>query len=96
MQEIVALWGSGSYVTGAAQAEVETELLRLDSDKAANRLGWQATYTWREALRETVRWFKVYQERAGAGAEIDMRDVCVEQIVAYTQRARELGLAWAQ
>ena len=96
VEEIIALWGSGSYVTGTAQAEVETALLRLNWDKAANRLGLRSVYTWKDALAETVRWFQRYAERKAGGEGIDMYDVCVDQIATYTACAAAQDLAWAQ
>jgi CDP-glucose 4,6-dehydratase len=96
VQKVIALWGSGSYITGTTQAQAETELLRLNWDKAANRLDWHPVYTWEEAVGETVRWFKAYAERTASQQAIDMYDLCADQIRVYTGRARELGLRWAQ
>ena len=96
VQKAITLWGSGSYVAGTTQTQVETSLLRLDSDKAANRLGWHSVYTWEEALGETVRWFKMYATRTLDTRDIDMYDVCTDLIRAYTARARESKVAWAQ
>jgi CDP-glucose 4,6-dehydratase len=93
VNEVIALWGSGSYTTGTTQTEVETALLRLNWDKAAHRLDWHSVYTWREALSETIDWYRQYAESAANG---DMYDVCVAQIQRYADRASELGLAWAQ
>ena len=94
VQQAISLWGSGSYTTGTTQTEVETQLLRLNWDKAANRLDWHSIYTWKEALAATMAWFKTYHERQESDA-LDMYDTCVGQITRYTRRARERGLAWA-
>jgi CDP-glucose 4,6-dehydratase len=96
IQKAIALWGSGSYVTGTTQTEVETALLRLNWDKAANRLNWHPVYTWEEALGETIAWFKVYARHKVRNEAIDMYDVCADQIRVYTARARQLNLAWTQ
>jgi hypothetical protein len=64
----------------------------LSWEKAARHLGWKPVYDWHQTASETVDWFKQYQ---GRGPDADMYDVCVEQIVRYVERARELGVAWA-
>lgn len=95
IQKAIALYGRGSYVGGTTQTEVETALLRLNWDKAANRLGWRSVYTWEEAVGETIAWFKTYEDRRARSETVDMYDVCAGQIRAYTARAREFGLPWA-
>jgi len=97
VSEAIALWGDGSYVVADGRNEVETQVLRLNWDKAANELDWHPVYNWKEALAEAVGWFRAYhntqQEHA---APIDMYGTCVAQIRAYTERAREQDLAWAR
>jgi len=96
VEKVIALWGCGSYVAGTAQSEVETALLRVNWDKAANRLGWHSVYDWETALAETVAWYKTYAERAARGRAVDMYDVCVGQIQRYTARASALDLDWTR
>jgi CDP-glucose 4,6-dehydratase len=96
VRKAIALWGSGSYVVGQGQRGAETQVLRLDWDKAANRLAWRSLYTWEEALGETVSWYKVHCERSDRVEVVDMHDVCVSQIETYTEQARRAGLPWAQ
>jgi CDP-glucose 4,6-dehydratase len=95
VQKLIELWGAGEWEdlsAGQTQALHETSLLRLNWEKAANRLGWRPIYDWHEAVAETVSWFKTYNER---GANMDMYDACVGQIARYVDRARGLGVAWA-
>jgi CDP-glucose 4,6-dehydratase len=95
VQKLIELWGSGEWEdlsAGQAQAPHETGLLRLSWEKAANRLGWRPVYGWREAATETVSWFKTYRNH---GADMDMYEPCVGQIVRYVDRARGLGVEWA-
>lgn len=92
-EKAIELWGYGEWTSdGAVQAPKETSVLRLSGDKAANRLGWRPAYTWEETLRETVAWYRRYQQQSGRPG---MYDVSASQIQAYTERARELELAWA-
>jgi len=95
VQEAIRLWGTGSYTKGTAQQEVETQILRLNSDQAAQELGWHAIYGWKEALSETIAWFKTYAQARERAEPVDMYPACVEQIARYTERAAAAGLPWA-
>jgi CDP-glucose 4,6-dehydratase len=91
VQKLIECWGAGEWEdVSSDDAPHETGLLRLSWEKAANRLAWQPAYTWDEAVAETVGWFKQHHE-----SDLDMYDVCVRQIERYTDRARELRVAWA-
>jgi CDP-glucose 4,6-dehydratase len=95
-RKAVELWGSGRYVLSQNPSQGhETSVLRVNWDKAANRLAWRPTYTWEDALSETVDWWKEYQRQEQAGGAVDMYDVCVKHIEQYVSRARELGIPWA-
>jgi CDP-glucose 4,6-dehydratase len=98
VEKALALWGSGGWEPAVEkQAEKETVLLRLNRDKAANRLGWQPLYEWDQALAATVDWFRAYHGRLEQGeGELNMYDVCAVQIDSYTARAGALGFPWAQ
>jgi CDP-glucose 4,6-dehydratase len=78
-QTIAELWGDGARVVHApsADAPVETQLLRLDSSRARERLGWRSRWTTREAVAQTVLWHR---------AQVDGQDMLLmtrEQIAAY-------------
>lgn len=88
-EKLVTLWGTGSWVsTGTESSEVETNLLRLSSEKAAARLGWRPVYNWEETLAEIVDWYKAYQ----SGEE--MFTVGQKQIKRYVEKAKKMKLAW--
>jgi CDP-glucose 4,6-dehydratase len=90
-EKLIALWGSGSWNhTHQGPTDPETGYLRLSWDKAARRLGWRPVYNLDEALSEIVEWHRSLQARA------DMGRVCREHIHSYVERARQLGLSWAQ
>ncbi|HZD11201.1 MAG TPA: CDP-glucose 4,6-dehydratase, partial [Candidatus Binatia bacterium] len=91
VERAITLWGSGEWRhEPAVRPHRETGVLRLNWDKAANRLGWRPVYTWEEALAATVDWFKTYREQPNSS----MYAKCASQIAAYTERARELALPW--
>jgi CDP-glucose 4,6-dehydratase len=93
VQKLIELWGAGEWKdVSSNDAPHETGLLRLSWEKAANRLAWRPTYTWDEALTDTVGWFKKYYQ---GDSGVDMYSASVEQIRRYTDRARELRIAWA-
>lgn len=58
----------------------ETILLELDSSKARQQLGWQPQLSFEECLQWTSSWHR--KLKAGAAA----RDLCLEQIDAYSAR----------
>jgi CDP-glucose 4,6-dehydratase len=98
VEKTVALWGEGEWQpAAAAQPEKETALLRLNWDKAANRLGWRPLYDWEQAVAATVDWFRSYHQRQqDAPEQLDMYEVCAVQIDNYVARAGALGFPWAQ
>lgn len=67
----------GPHIVPDASGLHEAGLLRLDSTKAHQQLGWKPRWGLREALPKTAEWYQRYQ----AGA--DMREVTLEQIAAY-------------
>jgi CDP-glucose 4,6-dehydratase len=55
----------------------ETEILRLDSTKAKNLLGWSPRWGLEEAVSRTVDW------HIGLSDGMDLQDLCVSQIADY-------------
>ncbi len=99
IEKAIAVWGQDAQPVRFEKSDRfhhETALLRLNCDKTAHRLGWRAVYDWEQAVSETMRWYKIWFERQSSSSDLDMYDVCVSQIQAYTKAARAQGLAWAQ
>lgn len=91
VEKLIALWGSGSWRhVNQVSTERETGYLRLSWEKAAHLLNWQPVYTLDEALGEIHKWYKAFHGQENMGR------VVREQISTYVQRAKELGLQWAQ
>jgi CDP-glucose 4,6-dehydratase len=64
VKKAVAYWGSGEVRdVSAPGGKKEMGLLRLNWDKAAHVLGWSPQTDWQEAIKKTVDWFKVYQQK---------------------------------
>ena len=57
-------WGGGAEVhpERAAPAFKETQILRLDSGKARERLGWRPRWDLERAVGETVRWYRAWHD----------------------------------
>jgi CDP-glucose 4,6-dehydratase len=69
----------------------ETALLALDSTKARNRLGWETILPIEDGLRWTFEFYDAIRRGLDPnGVQALMR----RQIHAYSQRARQHGLAW--
>jgi CDP-glucose 4,6-dehydratase len=69
----------------------EASFLHLDTDRAAQWLGWFPTWDFADAVRETARWY-----HARHTSPADMRAFSQAQIDAFTAHAADRGLAWAK
>ena len=93
VEKAIALWGEGEWAHARhPDPPKETTTLRLNWEKAAKRLGWRPIYDWEEAVAETVRWFKCYQQTESPQ---ELYAHCARQIQLYTERAAAAGLPWA-
>jgi CDP-glucose 4,6-dehydratase len=89
VEKLIDLWGSGAWQhTGSDDIKAETGLLRLNWEKAREKLNWRPVYSCDKALAEVTAWFRAYQEGRL------MHDVCRQHIQAYTRQARQLKLPW--
>ncbi len=90
VEETIKLWGVGSWQASVESlAKPEMNLLRLNWDKAAHRLHWHPVYNWKEAIKETVDWFKAYE------AGCDIYTTCLQHIEEFTAKAKQLNLRWS-
>lgn len=79
---VADLWGDGKVEIDTPAALHEATLLQLDPTKAAERLGWQPTYTTDEAIRATVAWYERYYRQRQA----DMLEFTLDQIEQFSQK----------
>jgi CDP-glucose 4,6-dehydratase len=76
---IAARWGEGfEWTLGDDRGPAETAVLRVDSTKARERLGWTPGWTLDAGLDATVEWFRAWRDGA------DAHELCVEQIHAFS------------
>lgn len=85
--EVVKVWGTGTWHSGEKNAGVpaphEAHFLRLDITKAMSELDWRPRWDVRQAIRETVEW---YRERKSQKA-LDAQELCLNQIRRYEQQS---------
>lgn len=81
VQEIIRLWGTGSYRVETTSTLHEAQLLKLDISKALTQLKWHPAYTIHEALEATITWYKTFYEGTN-----DMTAFTQRQIKAYMQK----------
>ncbi|MBW2342003.1 MAG: CDP-glucose 4,6-dehydratase [Deltaproteobacteria bacterium] len=58
---IISAWGSGSWKDISSENQVhETQLLKLNSEKARSYLSWRSFYNYIDAIKETIAWYRYY------------------------------------
>jgi CDP-glucose 4,6-dehydratase len=84
---LVKAWGSGRWTTPAdVSRNVEAATLRIASDKAVSKLGWQPRWGIDETVRRTVNWYQhFYRDQ-----ETSMRQHSLDDIAAYESARQEL------
>lgn len=81
VNKLAFFWGDKLNIAlSDASQLVETNMLRLDSDLARNKLAWKPLWNLEEVLKQTVMWYKAWKQDA------DMFKICNDQIAVYTQK----------
>jgi len=57
---MIKQWGAGKLNVVSEESFHESSLLKLDCDKAHQRLGWKARWDFNETVSETVNWYSSY------------------------------------
>jgi len=68
----------------------ESELLKLNCDKALSKLHWQPVLQFDETVKMTVEWYKKYYEKRF----LSMSDFTLLQIKEFTSLAENRGILW--
>jgi len=92
VREILRLWPGSWEPAGQPGAPRETHRLNLSIDKAAALLHWFPTWTFGEAIQQTVAWYRERHVRQNP----DMPGFSLRQIDAFSSAAAAKRLAWAQ
>lgn len=67
----------------------ETDELRLDSTKSLDHLNWKNILSTKEAISETIQWYKEYDSNRE-----NLEKFTSDQILKYVKKAREQKLSW--
>lgn len=82
IEKVCSCWGGGSFVRADEQrAPHEASTLLLDTTKSRQLLGWQPNISFEEAVTETVRWYKAYEQG------VAMQKITIEQLETVTAMA---------
>lgn len=88
---VIGMWGDGRWEDlSDPAAPHEAHLLALNWEKAFHHLEWEPTWMLRECVRETVRWYRAWNE-----GHAELRALCEEQIEEYTRCALQRRVTWA-
>lgn len=93
IKEFTEMWGDGKWYEsdkGNAKKK-ESNLLKLNCDKALQILKWHIAFSFEETVRFTSNWYKTFYTK-----EKDMYRFTTKQIEDYTDLARKRGLDWAK
>jgi CDP-glucose 4,6-dehydratase len=85
-------WGAEPNIATEADAYAENELLRLDTEKARQQLGWAVSLDLHETMVFTAEWYKRFYD--GAGRD-ELLELGRRQMTTYADLARQRGMAWA-
>jgi CDP-glucose 4,6-dehydratase len=92
VEETLRHW-AGSWVgNSSVGAPHEASLLQLDNGKIEALVGWQPVWTFREAVRHTVAWYRDMHEPASPNAA---RALTLRDISNYVDSAVRSEIAWA-
>ena len=92
VQSMSTHWGQVLWddVTDPGIRPYESELLKLNCDKALQKLNWQSILPFHETVRMTTEWYRLFYEDSST-----IRDMTFSQIKEYETLAKNKGLQWA-
>ncbi len=62
VEEVIGVWGSGKWNFDEKHAVHEASLLNLSIDKAFQILSWHPVWDFKETVRHTVEWYRLYRD----------------------------------
>ena len=88
---LAAAWGIDPAITAEA-SYTENQLLRLDTEKARQLLGWSVSLDLEHTMALTSQWYRRFYDGADEDAVVSLTHA---QIETFTDMAREQGMGWA-
>ena len=79
VNELIKVWGSGTWTFEKQHAVHEASLLNLTIDKAFQLLGWYPAWDFQETIKRTVEWYRMYQDDVG-----EIPNLTLQQISEYS------------
>ena len=95
--KVIQEWGSGTLECAPPDSmRHEEPFLAISIAKALGRLAWRPSYGLTQTLVASVRTYKsLYAAMDSAEVKHHVRALCLADIAAYTQTARNKGIAWS-
>jgi len=93
VEEMALHWSKVSWqdLSDSSAGPYESDLLKLNCDKALHHLNWRAVMGFEETVKMTAEWYRsYYQEPSSIGATTEA------QIKQYTTLAKQQRLKWAE
>lgn len=93
VQQMAVYWDKVRWqdVSSSENGPYESGLLKLNCDKALHHLNWHAVMEFEDTVRMTAEWYGEYYKNPS-----EISDCTRNQIMNYTQIAKQKGLSWAQ
>jgi CDP-glucose 4,6-dehydratase len=79
VEELVSIYG-GSYKIDTDKHPHEAKLLKLDISKVEKELDWRPVYNVKEAINQTMSWYKAYYEG------VNMLEFSLDQILLFQKK----------
>jgi CDP-glucose 4,6-dehydratase len=88
---VAAGWGvDGWQSAGKTDAKHEAAVLRLDTSKAREKLGWTPLYDTGTAVSKTLTWYRAFYR-----GDEDMAALIIGQLSDYAEKAAGSDMPWA-
>jgi CDP-glucose 4,6-dehydratase len=92
VEEILKHWPGRWEDHSDPKAVHEANLLQLTTDKVAALLGWSPAWSFADAVRETIGWYRAAHADSSTAK---LRRLTLRQIADYESAARKCQAAWA-
>ena len=69
----------------------EANLLKLNCNKAKNKLKWHSTLNYSQTVKFTAMWYKEYYSK-----KLCTQDISIDQINCYIDIAKNKKLSWVK
>jgi CDP-glucose 4,6-dehydratase len=88
---LASAWGTEPQIT-TEESYAENQLLRLDTEKARQHLGWSVSLDLAQTMALTAQWYKRFYEHADQDAIVALTH---DQMDTFTATAQQRGMTWA-